>query len=58
MAGKYNELNAQLSDARRQLEAKAEDVTLIQTAQDLMHEGKTAEARKIFDRPMGEPLTL
>jgi tetratricopeptide (TPR) repeat protein len=47
---KYNELNAQLSDARRQLEAKGEDATLVQTAQDLLHEGKLDEARKIYDR--------
>jgi Tfp pilus assembly protein PilF len=47
---KYNELNAQLTDARRQLEANGEDATLVQTAQDLLHEGKLDEARKIYDR--------
>jgi tetratricopeptide (TPR) repeat protein len=47
---KYNELNAQLTDARRQLEAKGEDATLVQTAQDLLHEGKLDDARKIYDR--------
>jgi len=49
-ARKCNELNAQLSDARRQLEAKGEDATLIQTAQDLLHEGKLDEAHKVYDR--------
>jgi tetratricopeptide (TPR) repeat protein len=49
-AQKYNELNAQLTDARRQLEAKGEDPTLVRTAQDLLHEGKLEEARKIYDR--------
>jgi tetratricopeptide (TPR) repeat protein len=49
-ARKYNELNAQLTDARRQLEAKGEDATLVQTAQDLLHEGKLDEAGKIYDR--------
>jgi tetratricopeptide (TPR) repeat protein len=49
-ARRYNELNAQLTDTRRQLEAKGEDATLVQTAQDLLHEGKLDEARKIYDR--------
>jgi tetratricopeptide (TPR) repeat protein len=49
-ARKYNELDAQLTDARRQLEAKGEDATLVQTAQTLLHEGKLDEARKIYDR--------
>jgi tetratricopeptide (TPR) repeat protein len=50
LARKYNELDAQLADARWQLEAKGEDPTLVQTAQDLLHEGKLDEARKIYDR--------
>ena len=49
-ARKYNELNAQLTEARRQLAATGEDTTLVQTAQDLLHEGKLDEARKIYDR--------
>jgi hypothetical protein len=36
-ARKYTELNAQLTDARQQLEAKGEDATLVKTAQDLLH---------------------
>jgi tetratricopeptide (TPR) repeat protein len=47
---KYNELNAQLTEARRQAAAKGEDATLVQTAQDLLHQGKLDEARKIYDR--------
>ena len=47
---KYNELNAQLTEARRQATAKGEDATLVQTAQDLLHQGKLDEARKIYDR--------
>jgi tetratricopeptide (TPR) repeat protein len=49
-ARKYKDLDAQLTDARRQLEAKGEDATLVQTAQRLLHEGKLDEARKIYDR--------
>src|SRR5271170_1962515 len=49
-ARKYNELNAQLTEARRQLTAKGEDATLVQAAQDLLHQGKLDEARKIYDR--------
>ncbi len=49
-ARKYNELNAQLEETKKQLAAKGEDATLVQTAQDLLHEGKLEEARAIFDR--------
>jgi tetratricopeptide (TPR) repeat protein len=47
---RYNELNALLEETRKQLAAKGEDATLVQTAQDLLHEGKLEEARAIFDR--------
>jgi hypothetical protein len=46
-AQKYNELNAQLTESRRQLQATGEDPTLVQTAQDLLHEGKLDEARQM-----------
>ncbi len=49
-ARRYNELNAQLEETKKQLEAKGEDSTLVETAQDLLHEGKLEEARAIFDR--------
>jgi tetratricopeptide (TPR) repeat protein len=49
-ARKYKELNSQLTETRRQLAAKGEDATLVQVAQDLLHEGKLDEARKIYDR--------
>jgi tetratricopeptide (TPR) repeat protein len=49
-ARKYNVLNTQLTEARRQLAAKGEDATLVQAAQDLLHQGKLEEARKIYDR--------
>jgi tetratricopeptide (TPR) repeat protein len=49
-ARKYNELNGQLTDARRQLEEASEDATLVQTAQELLHEGKLEQAGKIYDR--------
>jgi hypothetical protein len=49
-ARRYNELNAQLEETKNQLAAKGEDATLVQTAQDLLHEGKLEEARAIFDR--------
>ena len=49
-ARRYNELNAQLEETKKQLAAKGEDATLVQTAQDLLHEGKLEEARAIFDR--------
>ena len=49
-ARKYNELDAQLEEMKKQLAAKGEDATLVQTAQDLLHEGKLEEARAIFDR--------
>ncbi len=49
-ARKYNELNAQLEETKKQLAAKGEDATLVQTTQDLLHAGKLEEARAIFDR--------
>ena len=47
---RYNELNAQLEETKKQLTAKGEDATLVQTAQDLLHEGKLDDAGAIFDR--------
>jgi hypothetical protein len=47
---RYNELNAQLEETKKQLAVKGEDATLVQTAQDLLHEGKLEEAHAIFDR--------
>ena len=49
-AHRYNDLNAQLEETKKQLAAKSEDATLVQTAQDLLHEGKLQEAHAIFDR--------
>jgi len=49
-ARRYFEVNAQLEETKNQITAKGEDATLVQTAQDLLHEGKLEEARKIFDR--------
>src|SRR5271165_3893844 len=49
-ARRYNELNAELEETKKQLAAKGEDATLVQAAQDLLHEGKLDEARAIFDR--------
>ena len=49
-ARRYNELNAQLEETKKQLAAKGEDATLVETAQDLLHQGKLEEARAIFDR--------
>src|SRR3954454_2295681 len=39
-ARKYNELNAQFEETKKQLTLKGEDPTLVQTAQDLLHQGK------------------
>src|SRR5271157_2100520 len=47
-ARKYNELNAQLEGAKKQLAAKGEDAALVQTAQDLLHQGKLEEATQRF----------
>ena len=47
---RYNELNAQLEETKRQLASRGEDPTLVQTAQDLLHEGKLEDARAVFDR--------
>ncbi len=49
-ARRYNDLNAQLEETKKQLTAKGEDTTLVETAQDLLHQGKLEEARAIFDR--------
>ena len=49
-AHRYNELNAQLEETKKQLAVKGEDATLVQSAEDLLHEGKLEEARAIFDR--------
>ena len=49
-ARRYKELNAQLEEMKKQLAAKGEDVTLVESAQDLLHQGKLEEARAIFDR--------
>jgi methionine synthase I (cobalamin-dependent) len=48
-ARRYTELNAQLEETKTQLTAKGEDATLVETAQDLLHQGKLEEARAIFD---------
>src|SRR5208282_4000809 len=48
-APRYNDLNAQLDETKKQLTAEGEDATLVQTAQDLLHEGKLDDARAIFD---------
>ena len=47
---KYNLLNDQFEAAKKELAAKGEDASLVQTAQDLLHQGKLEEARKIYDR--------
>ena len=49
-ARRYLELNAQLEETKKQLAAKGEDATLVQTAQDLLHEGELAKAHAMFDR--------
>src|ERR1700733_4573391 len=36
-ARRYNDLNAQLEETKRQLTSRGEDATLVQTAQDLLH---------------------
>ena len=38
-AQKYHDINAELEDTKKQLAAKGEDTTLVQAAQDLLHEG-------------------
>jgi tetratricopeptide (TPR) repeat protein len=47
---KYNVLNEQFEATKKQLAARGEDPTLVETAQDLLHEGRLEEARKIYDR--------
>jgi tetratricopeptide (TPR) repeat protein len=47
---RYNELNAEREETKKQLTAKGENATLLQMAQDLLHEGKLEQARAIFDR--------
>src|SRR5271167_2851650 len=42
-ARRYNELNTQLEETKKQLTANGGDATLVQTAQDLLHEGRFAE---------------
>jgi Flp pilus assembly protein TadD len=49
-AHRYNELNAQLEETKKRLAAKGDDPTLVETAQDLLHEGRLSQARTIFDR--------
>ena len=49
-ARRYTDLNAQLEETKKQIAAKGEDATLVETAQDLLHQGKLEEARAIFDR--------
>ncbi len=49
-ARRYTDLNAQLEETKKQITAKGEDATLVETAQDLLHQGKLEEARAIFDR--------
>ena len=49
-ARKYSELDAELEETKKKLAAKGEDATLVQAAQDLLHQGKLDEARAIFDR--------
>ena len=48
-AQRYNQLNAQLEATKKQLAASGEDATQVQTAQDLLHQGKLGDAREIFD---------
>ena len=48
-ARKYNELNAQLIEARHRLAAKGETTTPVLAAQDLLHQGKLEEARLVYD---------
>jgi DNA repair ATPase RecN len=50
MARDYNDLNTQLEETKKQLAQKGQDSTLVQTAQDLLHEGKLEEARAKLDR--------
>jgi tetratricopeptide (TPR) repeat protein len=49
-AHSYHQLNDQLEETKKQLAAKGEDATVVQTAQDLLHEGELDKARAIFDR--------
>jgi len=42
-AQKYHDINAELEDVKRRLTATGEDATLVQAAQDLLHEGKLDE---------------
>jgi len=41
---------AQLEETKKQHATKGEDATLVQTAQDLLHEGELAKAHAMFDR--------
>ena len=49
-AKKYNELNTRFEETKKKLEAGGEDPTLVKAAQDLLHQGKLEEARRIYDR--------
>jgi tetratricopeptide (TPR) repeat protein len=49
-ARNYHILDDQFEIAKKQLAATGEDATLVQAVQDLLHEGKLEEARKIYDR--------
>jgi tetratricopeptide (TPR) repeat protein len=49
-ARRYHELNDQLVETKKQLAANGQDATLVQTAQDLLHEGKLEEAHAVFGR--------
>ena len=46
VARNYTVLSTQLEETKKQLAAKNEDTTLVQTAQDLLREGKLDEARQ------------
>lgn len=50
-ARRYNELNVQLEEVKKQFAAKGEDVMLgqMQKVQDQLHQGNLTDARSIFD---------
>ena len=48
-ARRYTELNAQLEETKKQLATKGEDTTLVQSVQDLLHNGKLEEAGTLLD---------
>jgi tetratricopeptide (TPR) repeat protein len=49
-ARKYRELDAQFEETKNELAATGGNLTLVQTAQDRLHQGKLEEAREIYDR--------